>query len=1056
MSILHLVLLIGLLQLRSYSKQYVYGPVEIYLETQDAFFLIPSESLHVPTYLLIFSSKPSWPSSTKDNSTANHNVSSSFSIFLALLLSGNIELNPGRVSNLIKPQIKFKLINTCSMRNKAPAIHNFLIKHDTDILAITETWLKQIDTPSFIADITPSGFSFVHQPRLTGAGGGVGFLFKSHLKFARTIIPKYDSFEAIAGTFTSSNNSFRILNIYRPPSSNFSNFLNDFQTLIESLISVASELIITGDFNIHMDEDTLQSKNFLAILDSFGLKQHVQFPTQNCGHTLDLLINREDSSLISNVSFIEPHLSDHLAVTGLINIPIKYPSTKTSISFRNYRKLNKQIFCNDINMSDLYNKPAGNANDFADQLHSTVTSILDKYIPIQTKTVTKRSPTPWINQEILNAKKSRNNLERQWRKSRMQSDKTRFCLQRRAVIKLINSAKSLHLTNIISSNISNPRNIWRCLNSILHRTHSLILPEHSNLSELCSKFLNFFTDKITHIRSTFPVDSEPHPAEFPPTPPQSMLDCFNLCDLSEIKKLIFSLPNKECLLDSLPTALIKDCFDTIGPLLVRLINLSLSEGIFPTSFKNSHIFPLLKKHNLPPEDLSNFRPISNLNYVSKLLERIVAKRLNLHLSDNSLFLPYQSAYRRFHSTETALLKINNDIACSLDRGEVTGLILLDLSAAFDTIDHSILLHRLQSWFGVTGIAAKWFASYLSNRSQQVNINGTISPPLPLQFGVPQGSVLGPLLFTLYTTPLGSVISDHSMNYHLYADDTQLYISFKHCNSADAIQKLSATFSAINSWMTHNKLLLNPSKTEFLVIGTPGQRAKFKSLQSINLGNTIIKRSESAKNLGVIIDSDLSFTKHITNTCKTSYMHIRDIRRIRHMLPKHTAVALANALVSSRLDYCNSLYYGVSQENINKLQRVQNSLARAVTNTRKYDHITPVLKSLHWLPIKQRITFKLNCITFKTLTTKQPVYLYNLLPNQSTAVSKSVSTVTTRSTSNKDLNHFIGTKLEIGKRAYTVAGPKLWNALPTELKSSETLSIFRKALKTYLFIQAYPP
>ena len=498
--------------------------------------------------------------------------------------------------------------------------------------------------------------------------------------------------------------------------------------------------------------------------------------------------------------------------------------------------------------------------------------------------------------------------------------------------------------------------LWKTLNTILHRNPSNSFPESPDASSLANTFLDFFKDKIDRIRTKFLATHSPDPFLFPPAPPPKMIN-FIPATLAEIYKLISASESKQCPLDSIPTFLLKLCFNELGPIITNLVNLSLSEGIFPSSFKQALVQPLLKKPSLSTDDLNNFRLISNLIFISKILEKVVASRIQSHLSSNSLSSSFQSAYRIFHSTETTLLKIHNDLILAMDRGEVTSLILLDLSAAFDTVDHSILLTRLQNWFGLDGLSLDWFSSYLSLRSQAVSINDSISAFSTLSCGVPQGSVLGPLLFTLYTTPLGSVISKNSLKYHLYADDTQLYISFTPTTSALSLETLTTTFNDILSWMNLNKLLLNPSKTEFLLIGTKQQRLKFSDLTNLSLSNDIIPVSSSARNLGFIFDSDMSFSDQINSVFKSCHFHIRDIRRIRHLLPLSTATALANSLVSSKLDYCNSLYSGISQTNLNKLQRIQNSLARVITNTSKYQHITPTLKNYTGFLLNKESTTK---------------------------------------------------------------------------------------------------
>ena len=428
---------------------------------------------------------------------------------------------------------------------------------------------------------------------------------------------------------------------------------------------------------------------------------------------------------------------------------------------------------------------------------------------------------------------------------------------------------------------------------------------------------------------------------------QPHLNSFEPFQPDELFKIIRRMKPTTCDLDPIPTKVFINCLDILISTITDIVNLSLSTGKFPSCLKTALVKPLLKKPGLDPNVLSNYRPISNLPFLSKVIERAVAIRLTSYLDRNHLLPQRQSAYRPGHSTETALLQVVDHLLRAVDKGNIVIMILLDLSAAFDTLNHNTLLLRLQRDFGLSEMALQWFKTYVSGRTQRVVTDSTKSEALPMTSGVPQGSVLGPVLFLLYTAPLSRIFEEHHIAYHLYADDTQLSaVSNPEPTSVkNILQDIELCSTKVKSWMDRNSLKMNEDKTEAIILGRE-IHLKNLHINTISIAGAQIKVSECVKYLGVCIDKHLTMEEQINHVVKVSHWQIRKIRTIRRFIPEKTAAMLFISLVISQMDYCNSLFFGITREQVHKLQLIQNVCARIIKLSPPRAHISPVLEDLH--------------------------------------------------------------------------------------------------------------
>ena len=359
-----------------------------------------------------------------------------------------------------------------------------------------------------------------------------------------------------------------------------------------------------------------------------------------------------------------------------------------------------------------------------------------------------------------------------------------------------------------------------------------------------------------------------------------------------------------------------------------------------------------------------------------------------------------------------------------------------------------MLQRLEEYCGVSNESLLWFKSYLENRRQYVVINNSQSNERKLVCGVPQGSILGPLLFNIYTLPLGELIRQYGLSFHLYADDNQDYLAFKPIQDDVelSISNVNSCLHMVDIWMVQNKLKANGDKTEFMVIGR-SSKIKKVNIPNVVVSGHAITPSSLIRNLGVYQDAQLTMKSHIAKVAKAANYHLHNLALIRRYLPRKELESLVHAFVTSRLDFMNSLLFGLPQKTIRPLQLVQNNAARLVTGAKKRDHITPVLASLHWLPVDKRINFKIMLYTYKALNGLAPGYLTELLQVQ--PLRRSLR-------SNDNLNLTVPrTKLvSAGDRAFAVCAPKLWNKLPIKIKSAPNVTTFKKLVKTYLFNLAF--
>jgi hypothetical protein len=661
--------------------------------------------------------------------------------------------------------------------------------------------------------------------------------------------------------------------------------------------------------------------------------------------------------------------------------------------------------------------------------------LMDKYAPLVSWNKKSNSP-PWLDAEYKKNRALRRKCERAWKKNKTEENMKNYTEQKKRCMELALEKQTKHYTKLVGHAGKCQKTLFKVANELLDKNEERVLPFHTDSKALANEFNQFYINKIQKIRQSIPAVSSDASYYSQPFEGQP-LEILRSTTIEEIEKLIKKCGIKTSVEDPIPAKMIKSCLDILLPVYTSLVNKSLAEGSIE-KVKSSVIDPTIKKSGLDIDVNNNYRPVNNLRFFSKLVERVAKIRKDEHMTHNSLHTPEEFGYKQNHNTETMMLGLTDEVLRGFDENQATIVIFLDLSAAFDTIDPEKLLQIMRDELGITGVALEWFRSFLTGRTQRVKINNEYSESVEVPCGTPQGSVLGPPLFNTNVRSQPKVFQHCKFNTSSFADDSNGRRTFALTFQFHVVKnEVVKCMDLIVEWSHAHFMKINPAKTEIMMFYPPSLN-KEVLIKGVLYHEQCIRFAEFVKNVGVYLDKNLSMDTHIKNITSHCYKILKDIGSIKKNLQKHHLAQLVHSVVTSILDYCNSLFMNVSKENLFKLQKVQNAAARLVLGRRRRESARAALRELHWLNVESRVVFKILLLVYKVV---------NGICSENIKLSFKPFNGRPKDFLLLNTPNF---KTKYGKRIFEYNGSRLWNALSYELRTVEDIEKFKKNLKTLLF------